>query len=466
MTQIQLRRDTSTNWSTNNPTPASGEPCYETDTGKLKIGNGTTPYNDLEYIGNDGGETYTLPPATVDTLGGVKVGNNLSITDDGTLSATSSTPSNMVTTNTEQTITAQKIFSGDTYLTGTTSTVYTSGYGISLNGRYLRWFDTSGRNRGGIYADSTANSFTIDASAYSPGLRIRANTINRFNNSDSTDYEIIDASNLQDYLVAGSNITLSPASDGKVTINSTGGGSTPTNMVTTDTNQTITGQKTFNVGLQINGDCDVSSQLRVYYPGHQGMGCISYLDSGDGLQIYPTSTVGSTTFSIGADFTQNYFTYVNIKASSYASFFAGGNEILRITPTNIQTFANLEDHSGIEVAPYLTTADNGTIANLGMPSISAFTDETLPASGTATTATEAGYLYIDKTAASVGEYIQVTISDTSSNVVYSDDKYAVVANQALKLMVPIPDGCSYTVSYTATGTTNNYRFIKTTGQNT
>lgn len=35
------------------------------------------------------GETYTLPVATADVLGGVKVGDNLSITDDGTLSVDS-----------------------------------------------------------------------------------------------------------------------------------------------------------------------------------------------------------------------------------------------------------------------------------------------------------------------------------------------------------------------------------------
>lgn len=35
-----------------------------------------------------GGGSYTLPAATADTLGGIKVGSNLAVTDDGTLSAT------------------------------------------------------------------------------------------------------------------------------------------------------------------------------------------------------------------------------------------------------------------------------------------------------------------------------------------------------------------------------------------
>lgn len=48
---IKLRRGTASEWSVANPTPASGEPCFETDTGVLKIGDGTTAYNSLTAIG-------------------------------------------------------------------------------------------------------------------------------------------------------------------------------------------------------------------------------------------------------------------------------------------------------------------------------------------------------------------------------------------------------------------------------
>jgi hypothetical protein len=33
--------------------PANGEPIYETDSGKLKIGNGLTAYIDLPYFGGN-----------------------------------------------------------------------------------------------------------------------------------------------------------------------------------------------------------------------------------------------------------------------------------------------------------------------------------------------------------------------------------------------------------------------------
>ena len=42
--------------------------------------------------GGGGGEPYTLPAATANTLGGVKVGNGLNITEEGVLSADGITP--------------------------------------------------------------------------------------------------------------------------------------------------------------------------------------------------------------------------------------------------------------------------------------------------------------------------------------------------------------------------------------
>ena len=48
-TKIQLRRDSSTNWTSNNPVLASGEIGLELDTDKFKIGDGTTGWTSLSY---------------------------------------------------------------------------------------------------------------------------------------------------------------------------------------------------------------------------------------------------------------------------------------------------------------------------------------------------------------------------------------------------------------------------------
>jgi hypothetical protein len=47
--RIQIRRDTSVRWAVNNPVLLSAELGYETDTDLLKIGDGTTLWNDLDY---------------------------------------------------------------------------------------------------------------------------------------------------------------------------------------------------------------------------------------------------------------------------------------------------------------------------------------------------------------------------------------------------------------------------------
>tara|TARA_R110000823_G_scaffold76526_1_gene174777 strand:+ start:465 stop:1049 length:585 start_codon:yes stop_codon:yes gene_type:complete len=51
---IQLRRDTAANWTSVNPTLASGEFGLETDTDLFKVGNGSTAWASLGYGGIQG----------------------------------------------------------------------------------------------------------------------------------------------------------------------------------------------------------------------------------------------------------------------------------------------------------------------------------------------------------------------------------------------------------------------------
>lgn len=57
-TQIQTRRGTAASWTSTNPTLASGEFGFETDTGRFKIGNGSTAWNSLAYNAGAGTTTY------------------------------------------------------------------------------------------------------------------------------------------------------------------------------------------------------------------------------------------------------------------------------------------------------------------------------------------------------------------------------------------------------------------------
>lgn len=77
--QIQIRRGTAAQWTSANPTLASGELAHETDTGKLKVGDGSTAWTSLAYF---------TAGTSLGTMTGVDItaGNGLDITQSNTTS--------------------------------------------------------------------------------------------------------------------------------------------------------------------------------------------------------------------------------------------------------------------------------------------------------------------------------------------------------------------------------------------
>lgn len=89
--QIQMRRATAASWTSVNPILASGEPGYETDTGKIKYGDGITAWTSLAYRGGTTDAsaltTGTLSTARLPALTG---GDVTSSVGSGTLTLTNS----------------------------------------------------------------------------------------------------------------------------------------------------------------------------------------------------------------------------------------------------------------------------------------------------------------------------------------------------------------------------------------
>ena len=79
-TTMQQKRGTAANWTSSNPILLAGEIGFESDTNKIKIGDGVNTWNNLSYItssgnesmgsaGNNGNTLYSIEsPTVVDTF--------------------------------------------------------------------------------------------------------------------------------------------------------------------------------------------------------------------------------------------------------------------------------------------------------------------------------------------------------------------------------------------------------------
>lgn len=67
-TTFQFRRGLAATWTSKNPVLAYGEPGFEKDTYRLKIGDGTTAWNDLAYFGGTG--TIEVDGKSISIVGG------------------------------------------------------------------------------------------------------------------------------------------------------------------------------------------------------------------------------------------------------------------------------------------------------------------------------------------------------------------------------------------------------------
>lgn len=67
--RLQIRRDTQANWNSVNPVLLAGEIAYETDTGQIKVGNGSSTYVQLRYATRAATATSTSFTSNNPTLG-------------------------------------------------------------------------------------------------------------------------------------------------------------------------------------------------------------------------------------------------------------------------------------------------------------------------------------------------------------------------------------------------------------
>ena len=89
---VKVKRATAARWASQNPVLAAGEIGYETDTRKMKLGDGTSSWTQLSYlvadgtgaVGGSGGQAATIRIGTVTTL---RYNQNATVVNSGTSTA-------------------------------------------------------------------------------------------------------------------------------------------------------------------------------------------------------------------------------------------------------------------------------------------------------------------------------------------------------------------------------------------
>lgn len=182
--------------------------------------------------------------------------------------------SNLVTLDTEQQITGNKNFANPITLNSVikfnTSTALIKGDKSNLD----------------IILGAYDDRLMVGSENTRP-IKLNSNSITDYNGNDLLSYANI---------VAGDNITIEKTSTG-VKISSTGG-SVPDNMVTTDTSQDITGEKSFTTGKtkfkNQDGNRKVIGEIH-----NNGYYCHYYTDKASGEKPCYLGKVSQTTFNLG-----------------------------------------------------------------------------------------------------------------------------------------------------------------------
>jgi len=225
ITQIQVRRDTAATWTSTNPTLAAGEIGFETDTGKFKIGTGSTAWVSLLYATDASDITGTTLPASITSASGLSLSG--SQIGSGTVSGQYGGTG---VANTGKTITV----SGNTTIGSSTHTV-----GLTTTGNTAVTLPTSGTLVGSAdsktvtaamladyataptvwFAPSTSMTLTTNAAASTAGSSL-TNTYDCFNLTKGVTGLTPNSLYLVEYYILG-NVTSGSASQ-KINLGVTG----------------------------------------------------------------------------------------------------------------------------------------------------------------------------------------------------------------------------------------------------
>ena len=310
----QQRRDTAANWTSENPTLLAGEWGYESDTGKWKVGDGSTAWTSLAYVG--------IADQSGNLGGNIIIGGNLTV--NGTTTTVNSTTLTVDDKNIELASVAAGSFTGDitagsANITNVSSTVnlipgvavaITSGGGsvtlpastvASISGTTVTLnnaFTGSGSATGATLSAGGPTDVTADGG----GITLRGATDKTINWIDSTDAwtfsEHVNIASGKDYRINGTSVLSgSTLGTGVTTSSLTAVGTLTTGIWNANTiavNRGGTGQTTYANGELLIGNSTGNTLSKATLTAGAN---VSITNSNGSITIAATDT--NTTFTAG-----------------------------------------------------------------------------------------------------------------------------------------------------------------------
>ena len=386
MTQIKLRRDTGANFTSKNPVLGAGEPAYETDTKKLKIGDGTTAYNSLAYFVMT--DEFTIYRgkygAPSDSTPVINTGNSITIKAGVSIE----TPNGTLNNTTDMTYTYD--FTADRILFVTENdyyhafAVYYGGREPNPVGEQIFWFNNNVWTM--IAGDGTKTTFSTQkitpiAKIYQTNSAVKNIDYSSFTkiSGGGTSFNVVQPLKLVDgTLTLQIDEQTIQVQNGKLVANLDELGNEVNTLagdvagvqadlankqdkstaVTTDTKQTISGQKEFNNTLLLLSNNDfLRGQQSTSYRNGAGLSMGSNSTSTDGGVFAPQWKIYNT--SGGVDRTETIITTYNQSKLNSANFNAA-SKLVRLDSdgklpaidgsklTNLPSSSTSEEKHGLE----------------------------------------------------------------------------------------------------------------------
>ena len=476
MTQIKLRRDTSANFTSKNPVLGVGEPAYETDTKKLKIGDGTTAYTQLEYFSAGGGSTDIT--ATLDELGNEVNGLSGRVTAaeaDIMNKQDKLTPVAPITINKY----VKSNLHGFSFTTDGTGVYATSGKSLSYE--YFD-FQPDGYT---VFRDNTVISSADESWACYIDVPISLGQVVKFPVPDANNYGYpmcilgkTDATGHFTVITHGYALSYNncnPIDDALVirdnyvfTRNKLRYSSTQSNTNPVNNQDQYTGfvqlfeDEAGTFSIQIH-KCHGASNNIPYYSTHKyvisNVSAINRFKEINTVRIVPCYYGTKNGKTAGSAISVNSIGLYNCSTDLFSlnndmSQFNTGN-LFDISGETAHNYLELNIGSGLAITDGKLTATGGA----GMPS-NKYIDLTLGASGTTYTAPANGYYAIDKTAGDEFQYVALTNTTAGMAIIQhagNSNKYHCAG------FIPVRKGDILVVTYGATGTTDYFKFIYAEG---